>query len=285
MYPRLLFESVQRGVQEGRIPKGRYQHIAIDEGHDFQPEWLELIVRQLSKETESLLLVYDDAQKLYRQEKPQAKKKWGSLLSAGINARGRTSILRNNYRNTQEILKFAYRFAKQGGAFNEDGMDSIPPEAVGRSGSPPELVPLKNVQMELDHIILRCLQFAEDGVPWSEIAVLYRNQNQGQRLATALEQSDVPVEWVNRDAASRNYKPREPSVKLITMHSSKGLEFPVVFIPAVDETRMTAKDEIRLLYVAMTRAIERLIITYKEVTPLVEMFQKAHNVPKNLKDS
>ncbi len=51
-------------------------------------------------------------------------------------------------------------------------------------------------------------------------------------------------------------------MKFLTMHSCKGLEFPLVAIPgagrAVDEGR---KDEdVRLLYVAMTRATKELVI-------------------------
>ena len=41
------------------------------------------------------------------------------------------------------------------------------------------------------------------------------------------------------------------------MHSSKGLEFPVVLIPEIDQMRV---DDSRLLYVAMTRATSVLIL-------------------------
>jgi superfamily I DNA/RNA helicase len=76
----------------------------------------------------------------------------------------------------------------------------------------------------------------------------------------------IPIEWVNADSASRNYKPAEPSIKLITMHSSKGLEFSVVLIPGIGYMpdqygHGTPEEEARLLYVAMTRAMEQLILT------------------------
>ena len=50
----------------------------------------------------------------------------------------------------------------------------------------------------------------------------------------------------------------------MTMHSSKGLEFPVVFIPGLGHlpnAQGEIADEARLLYVAMTRAIEMLVLT------------------------
>lgn len=55
-----------------------------------------------------------------------------------------------------------------------------------------------------------------------------------------------------------------PSVKLVSMHSSKGLEFEHVFIPAVDTMPGNGEDEAaeaKLLYVAMTRAMSSLVMT------------------------
>ena len=58
------------------------------------------------------------------------------------------------------------------------------------------------------------------------------------------------------------------SVKLMTIHASKGLEFPVVFIPGlesgifpVSSSGEDIKEERRLLYVGMTRARDRLILS------------------------
>ena len=48
------------------------------------------------------------------------------------------------------------------------------------------------------------------------------------------------------------------------MHSSKGLEFPAVAIPGVGfmpYEKWDAQDEARLLYVAMTRAMDELVLT------------------------
>lgn len=74
----------------------------------------------------------------------------------------------------------------------------------------------------------------------------------------------IPIEWVNANNDSRNYNPVEESIKLITMHSSKGLEFPVVCVPGVGympNENQELTEEARLMYVAMTRAIDQLIIT------------------------
>jgi superfamily I DNA/RNA helicase len=52
--------------------------------------------------------------------------------------------------------------------------------------------------------------------------------------------------------------------QLVTMHSSKGLEFPVVLIPGLGYLpagHQPEEDEARLLYVGMTRAIQQLVLT------------------------
>jgi DNA helicase-2/ATP-dependent DNA helicase PcrA len=66
----------------------------------------------------------------------------------------------------------------------------------------------------------------------------------------------------------------EDCVQLMTLHSAKGLEFPLVFIAGVEEKlfphSMSADDperleeERRLCYVGMTRAMEQLYLTYAE---------------------
>ena len=72
----------------------------IDEGHDFEQEWLKLVTQMVDPSTDSLLLLYDDAQSIYR----KSRRLDFSLSRVGIKAAGRTSILRLNYRNTREIL-------------------------------------------------------------------------------------------------------------------------------------------------------------------------------------
>jgi DNA helicase-2/ATP-dependent DNA helicase PcrA len=75
---------------------------------------------------------------------------------------------------------------------------------------------------------------------------------------------------INLDAAD---------VKLLTLHSSKGLEFSVVFLVGVDRLQphpgLSGEDlasaiaeERRLLYVGMTRARDRLYITHTGPLPV-----------------
>lgn len=54
-------------------------------------------------------------------------------------------------------------------------------------------------------------------------------------------------------------------VKAVTLHASKGLEFPVVFVVGVEDGLIPYRDadeERRLLYVGMTRAEDELILSW-----------------------
>ena len=65
-------------------------------------------------------------------------------------------------------------------------------------------------------------------------------------------------------------------MKLVSMHSSKGLEFERVFIPAIDtmpEKESDAAAEAKLLYVAMTRATDRLVMACAGTSSFCELLE------------
>jgi superfamily I DNA/RNA helicase len=121
-------------------------------------------------------------------------------------------------------------------------------------------------------------QLHERGIPWNDMAIAYRLRFVGERVYDQLRQAQVSVEWVSENSASRSYQPDAKSIKLMTMHSSKGLEFPVVFIPGVGYLPSYYSDpteEARLLYVAMTRAINQLVLTCDRDSSFVTRIQTA----------
>jgi superfamily I DNA/RNA helicase len=258
---RAVVEAVIRGVDRGQIPRAQYGAVLIDEGHDFEPEWLKLVAQMVDPETNSLLVLYDDAQSINR----SGRRLSFSFSEVGIQARGRTTVLKLNYRNTAEVMACACTFAREllsAKEADEDGIPVLVPETAGRHGEIPELAKLPDAQSELKFIAERARALRARGMPWKDMAVLVRMNHQGQRIADYFTKGQIPASLVGRGTRLR---PGDDTVKILTFHSSKGLEFPAVFIPFLESLPHMGDDlagEAKLLYVGMTRAMDRLLLTH-----------------------
>lgn len=258
-----LVDKVIRGVDRKLIPSGQYEAVLIDEGHDFKPEWFKLVVQMVDPHTNALLVLYDDAQSIY----DHGEKRNFSFKSVGVQAQGRTTVLKINYRNTQEVLEFAAHFAKEllsPSEASEDGVPRLAPVSAGRHGPKPLLIKLPTLKDEAKYIVEQFKAAHRDGTAWRDMAVLYRHwEPVGKTIIRAFENAGVPI----TSHKNMEFGDKQDTVKLITFHSSKGLEFPLVAIPDVSistDDDKAAEDEARLLYVAMTRATKELLVLESE---------------------
>lgn len=255
-------DSVINAVDKGKIPRAQYGALMIDEGHDFDQSWLKLVVQMIDPDTNSLLLLYDDAQSIYRKRTLEFP-----LSSAGIQARGRTTILKLNYRNTREILTFAYEFAKdflQAKDADEDNIPLISPEVAGSSGPAPVFKRCASVAEEANYIA-RCIKrWRSQGQALSNMAIVYPNHWQAEGIHRELQGMGVPCAWLKENIHKKNYDPNADQVALLTRQSSKGLEFDTVVLAGVGNLKddeESIEQEVRLLYVGMTRARKQLLVT------------------------
>lgn len=273
---------VINSVDKKIIPSAQYDAVLIDEGHDFKPEWFKLIVQMIHPDTNSLLVLYDDAQSIYS----AAKKRRFSFSSVGVQAKGRTTILKLNYRNTAEILSVARAFADEllsNSEAEEDQIPTVQPMSAGRRGAKPILVKLPSMQAEANFLTEKLLEANKLGMPWNDMAIIYRRYGIGQQLVESLKRKGIPYQW--QQDKKKSYLPQHDSVKVITMHSSKGLEFPFVCIPALGVPLSEGddiQDEARLFYVAMTRATRELVMTHSASSIIVEKMHKAMDVLHDL---
>ncbi len=254
-----MVQGVIRGVDRGQIPSGQYQAVLIDEGHDFEPAWLKLAAQMVDPATNSLLLLYDDAQSIYQRRRKQAF----SFKSLGIQAQGRTTILKINYRNTRQILHTASLVAAdllRAEDCAEDGVPLVQPVSCGREGPAPLIVRLPTLRDEALKIAELLSAAHQEGFAWGDMAVLARRHDELQRCAAVLRHRGLPHEL---RSGPGTFNPLADSIKLLTMHACKGLEFPVVALAGAGHMPTPGQDEAeeaRLFYVAATRATQRLVI-------------------------
>lgn len=262
--PIRVLEAMDAGV----LPPAQYHAVLIDEAQDFAQTWFQVAVRLLKPEANLLFIVADGAQKIYRRAFS-----WASL---GIDVRGsRSRVLTRSYRNTYEILGTAYKVIRHEGIRREleaSGEEVIEPEMSKElmpHGPLPVLLQFADPASEYAYLASEVRQLLDRGYRPADILVAGRRRRMLSDLTKTLRAHDIPAHAVSEETLQIE----EPSVKVSTLHSAKGLEFPVVFIcglEALDEEeagRETESEERRLLYVGMTRARERLYVSYHGPIP------------------
>lgn len=255
-------------LQALRRTRTRFDGIFVDEAQDFGTSALQFVVGLLAEGSDDLVIVADAAQNIFRRN--------FSWKQAGIQAQGRTRILRTNYRNTREILDFAYRFLTGGDLQAEDLVDLgdetavIPPEAAHRSGPEPTVVLTRRPEHTVQQVIERVQSWLlQDRSPRC-IAILYassRGSVMAADLPEALKHAGIDYYWAtdprDRAAKLRLAKATQPVI-LSTIHSAKGLEFPRVALCELGKESDEPDAARKLSYVGMTRATEELFVVTEE---------------------
>jgi hypothetical protein len=271
----LTLETLQNG--QGEV--STYDAVLIDEGQDMQDDMFRILL-SLLKPGGDLMIALDEFQDLYRRE--------GSWKSLGIEAKGNIRTLKQVYRNTAEILAFSRRFIGQ--EAREDPQQQLFHEAHLQHGLPPELPRFKNRE-ELEQFILKEIQdlikigecrrseidILYDDKVYSPDGFKYQDKEIPRKLLRKLESAGIPTYWVSQDIRSKElFDITTDRVSLVSIHSVKGLDFDLVYLLGVDRiipTDETRERLIRLLYVAITRAKQRLVIPYVEETEFIFRFK------------
>tara|TARA_B110000046_G_scaffold141835_1_gene148619 strand:- start:15332 stop:17491 length:2160 start_codon:yes stop_codon:yes gene_type:complete len=148
-------------------------------------------------------------------------------------------------------------------------------------------------EMSGQHDELPLAEQAENAIAHSGLIEMHRREKgeRGQARVENLEElvsacrnfeaedNTLPVlpqflDQVALDAGDRQAEEDEDAVQLMTLHSAKGLEFPLVFIAGMEENLFPHKmsidepgrleEERRLAYVGITRAMQKLYLTFAE---------------------
>nr|WP_255428124.1 3'-5' exonuclease [Ramlibacter cellulosilyticus] len=263
------------GIASSRVPQGQYTALLIDEAHDLADDWIAAAVKMVDPATRSLLVLYDDAQSIY-----QKKRRKLSFAKLGVEARGRTEILRINYRNTREVLSVALECARsilqERATTDGDDIPLVLPESAGRSGPLPVFRRFDSVTSELRAVVDKVKDLLGEGTRARDIVVLARQWWPLEKLQELLDGAGIAAVLTREHR--RGEERAEDAVTLTTLHSSKGLEFPVVLLVALnllDAREDEFAEEVRLLYVGMTRATHELHLSASGPSPFADSVEAA----------
>jgi hypothetical protein len=277
-YNRRLEESLVHALKTWP-EQAKYDAILVDEAQDFSPEWLQCIVGALKGAAEGeLFLAVDGAQSVYGRPRSFTWK------SVGVNAVGRSQQLSKNYRNTRQILDFAWEVtqaAQPAGADTETHVRVQPTEAL-RTGPIPAYRACATVAEEQAVIAGLIRRFKSEGIPDRDVAVLYPRK-EGTRIESLVQalQRTEEVCWItdSSNPILRNRYLATPGVRVCTIHSAKGLEFPAVILCGVDQLPNALQgdeaSDANLLYVGLTRAQDHLVLTWTGSSAFTRRVEKS----------
>lgn len=229
-----------------------FTHIIVDEAQDLSKAQILVISRLVSEETNSLSIIADAAQRIYK-----SGFNWEEV---GINVRGgRTIELKKNYRNPINIIKAAISLLYN----EEDTADFTKVETALKGEERPKVANLRNKFEQFNTLTDELKKLNDKSMNFSTV-VLHRTNDGVYDIKDYLEDNGYSTELI-RNNSSVNYS--SDSIKICTMSSIKGLEFDNVFILGLDEDTIPfppgfsenndeyhISTERRLLYTCMTRA-------------------------------
>jgi hypothetical protein len=266
------YGDVPRGMwlalREERAQPPRYDFILVDEAQFFAPIWFE-ILKLILKPSGRLFVVADPSQGFLKRRQ--------SWLASGLSVRGRTHRLERSYRTTRAILDFATRWYQLRLPGDEEAI-MAPNLQQMPAGSIPQIIALDSEQDEITRVVNEIRALCAGGVPLEHILVLHAEWKGVERLLERLRHEFGA-------AAVANPKQLAPGkhIRVCTLNAATGLESPIVFVMGLhtlceaeqsvrlseEERAEVLRDNTRKLYMAFTRAGQRLAITYVGVLPKV----------------
>lgn len=233
----------------------RYKHIVVDEGQDFSPMMIKSLVSAIPSNG-SLTFFGDVAQQIYGQRM--------SWRSAGMEV-DKVWRFRENYRNSRQIARLGLEISKM--PYFQGTADLVQPTTATADGPLPTIVQCSSLEEEIKLVAKQATLSAKT----LTVAVLFRSRHDEAKIRQHLPRDSTRL---HRDL---KHWPTGPGVYFGTYHAAKGLEFDAVILPFCTDKKLPSLELVeafgehdasvadgRLLYVGVTRAKTRLIITHTD---------------------
>jgi superfamily I DNA and RNA helicase/tRNA A-37 threonylcarbamoyl transferase component Bud32 len=304
----LYQEQLQRLAREDpeRYDAMLFDAVYVDEGQDFEPEEFRLLLDLIrpDKKTgeKSLVIFYDNAQNLYGRRLPT----WSSDVGIDIAKGRRSRIMKQCFRNTRPIVELAFNVLLGAKAPSEmqaqtRGYADVPTLSrnnlvkeledrwqvnfTERTGPPPRVREFSYRTQEKQWVAEEITRLIEkEQVKPEDIIVLCRTRDEATEFGHFIEQRkqsfrglNFPFERDKRD----DYIFREHHLTVSTIHSAKGYDAWVAFLPCVDQYDNDVEGR-AMFYVGATRA--KLLLNISGVSRPRSLLREARQVHKMLFD-
>lgn len=245
--------------------KSPFEYIVVDEAQDIGVQQLRFLAALGGNRPNGLFFAGDLGQRIF-----QAPFSWKSL---GVDLRGRARTLQVNYRTSHQIRSAADRLLGPE-VSDVDGNSEVRRGTISVFNGPVPSVSLyAGVSEECQAVAQWLTQCVGSGIQPGELGIFVRSADEMPRALAAAASAGLPHHELD---ALVDTDPNEVAIGM--MHLAKGLEFRAVVVMACDEdvlplrSRLNAAadeadlrevfdTERHLLYVACTRARDRLLVT------------------------
>ena len=243
--------------------------VVVDEAQDISIPQLRFLSALGDDKPNTLFFAGDLGQRIFQQAFS-----WKSL---GVDIRGRSKTLRVNYRTSHQIRMQADRLLEPSVSDVDGNVDDRSGTVSVFNGPRPTIRTFQSSEDEITNVGEWLKSLREEGIEPHEIGVIVRSDNELDRAEAALKVAGMPYKLLDSYIQLVH-----GSAALCTMHLAKGLEFKAVVVMACDDEIIPSQERIEgvadgadleevydterhLLYVACTRARDRLLVTSGEV--------------------
>lgn len=220
---------------DGNIASSGAKHLLIDEMQDYSP------------------IQYKVIQKLYPCRKTilgdasQSVNPYGSSTADMIRKAftiGEIMKLCKSYRSTFEITDFSQKI-----------QTNHELEPIIRHGEPPAILRFEDVKQEILGIFSIISSFKKSG--YTSLGIVCKTETQARELSESLRVHTGDIHFLSNQSSAFM-----KGIIVTSSHMAKGLEFDEVIVPYVNGKNYNSAIDKSMLYVAVTRAMHRLTLTY-----------------------
>lgn len=218
----------------------RVKHLLIDEMQDYSP------------------IQYKVIQKLFPCRKTvlgdagQSVNPYGSSTAETIQKSLTASEIMKlckSYRSTFEITDFVQKIHPNAEL-----------EPVARHGEKPQILQFGSAVEELSGIMGLISTYRKSG--YKSLGIICKTEQQARKMADMLKSYANDISFLSSQSSAF-----VQGIVITSAHMAKGLEFDEVIIPQTDERNYRSEIDKSMLYVAVTRAMHRLTLTFHEARP------------------